>query len=446
MQHHRITLRDRGWTRFTTTRVIGPLTGLDPDRLKALLVAVHSRHPQTPALSLLDRRRGRTTAVGSQEFAALLPQWVQVVERSEVTPTGTPTAGDLARVISRLPETDLPLQVFCCAGVLGVRTCHALGDGATITPIVLALAAGDESRLEAALVAPLRRGPVTTALLRHFGTHPGRLIAAARTVLPISAPGSDPAAAQRHGVALAETTIGAPVLTALRQQRDRSGTGASVAAVVMTEAIGALRDAGLRSAGVNVMMDCRRYLGEAPAVPGNFATGPYLAVPDRLDATAFGTAMQRSLERGTPLLLLGLGVTLMTLRGGRPKPLASVRHDPVRPSIMLTHQGRPALASTPLVERSPQLPTSGPGVAPYVVAPTPSGPEGVTMGFLEGPLGLHVCVTADAFIAGSSTLASVLQSLERRLSSLADVSGVSAPDGSDRSPDPGLLRSASEVA
>ncbi|TIC84412.1 hypothetical protein [Nocardioides sp. GY 10127] len=421
VRSRRLGVRDRTWAAFRTVNAFGGLRLPLEDDVRALLRELAVREPTHPILCVLERTRTgprlRPAApAGGAELEAHLDRVLAVTDETD--------PGALSDRLQAAPVHDLPVVVvlgvdpasesWAPTGVLACSVAHVVGDGATKNRWFRGLAGLD---LDLLLTEGQARYPLLRAVARTWGRRPLDAVRAVRAALPLG-PGSEPLAEPR-----VPGPVGSPVtrsvllpteaVDAVRAERDRSGTTASVASVLMSRTASALAAEGLTGAGVKVMADCRAGLGPDARVGGNFATGPWLDV-DPTDPVALGSALKRATAAGVPLVLLG-AVTLRTgvraaLAGlgalevaGLPGEGRGQRLDgPVPRRLTLTYQGRTGFDRLPWVD---------PARARTVIATQPDGPGGLTVAFAGGTAGLQVDVSFHPTVVDPAAVERALASL-----------------------------------
>jgi hypothetical protein len=397
-----MSLRDGDWLPYDHLRVIGPLTGVTASALREALIALHRQHPEHPALCLIDRPGRRWVPVSTAEYAAKVGDDVTDLDlplpgaAADAAADGAAEPGavlDAMRdaLVAR-PLGDRPLRMLVCRDFVGIRMSHSVGDGRvfnTLAPeLVIAAAAGRAPRLP--FPAPTRL-PLARAALRFFGRDPRRVAALLKTPRPVlSRPSADePHRPWRPDVGSHYVRSEEELLGRVRQWRDRHLPGVSGAALLFAAACVAFEECGLgsSSAGIMILVDARRYLPEGASVDGNFAAAQYVTPADPRDPRAVQDAMGATVAAGRPLSSLALRDLYALRRSGSGQPFTEtqVRTNPVL-QLTLTHIGRLADYAG--------LPWSVPPAQRLLAsAPTPGGPEGVTVTFAELSGAVHLNVT-----------------------------------------------------
>jgi hypothetical protein len=368
----RVGARDRTWLRFHTVRAAGPLRVPSADAVRGAVGDLAARDPGHPLLSRLDG--DRLVPVTARELDDFLRAVVATLADDE---PGADDPDELARRMLTESLGDLPFRLVLGRRTAAIRTSHAVGDGAMVDawfPALLATRDVDELVRRDAT-----RWPLVRAGLRQFAAHPARAVQAVRGLFPLAPPVGDPRPVEVGTPAVATAVLPHQQVRALRAWRDEHAPGVSVASLVMARSCRALDRHGVRGDGVLVMMGCRRYLGDHARVTGNFVAGPYVRVDPR-DPDRLAAAVSDAAADGVPLALL-VALTVRNLLGGTPTTAPPRAHEPARPRLTLSYQGRLGLDL---------LPWEDPAFARYTIGTTPSGPEGVTLAFVPTPAGIQV--------------------------------------------------------
>jgi hypothetical protein len=413
-----MSLRDGEWLSYDHVRVVGPLTGVTAPMIRETLIALHRQHPEHPGVCRIDRAARRRIPLSTAEYAYLVDTDVAVhawpepgtseavavaaaraaqaaraatEERTGTDPHEVATAEALRDAVAALRLDDRPLKVLVCNDFVGIRMSHSVGDGRvfnTLVPEILgAGAAGRAPRLP--FPRPTRL-PLARACLRFFGRDPRRvatLLKMPRPVLPEPA-ADEPRRAWQPDVCSTYVRSDADVLGTLRQWRDTHRPGVSGAALLFAATGAAFEECGLDPSGpgIMVLVDARRYLSKNATVDGNFAPAQYVVPSDTLDPRAIHEVMSAAVAAGRPLSSLALR-DLYSLRPGTGTPTepTQVRLRP-SPQLTLTHIGR--------LEEYSGLPWACPPAQRMMLsAPTPGGPEAVTVTFAEMAGAIHLNVT-----------------------------------------------------
>jgi hypothetical protein len=378
----RLTVRDRFWADNEVVKVIGPLSGLTADAVRAALRGMYADRPHAKALSRLDRGAARWRPVPPSGAAAWLSDLVLDLDGDE----------DADKVAARMLSEPLgarPLLFGAGGPYAAVRLSHAVGDARVAGPLFTTVLAAAAQGGPAAYPFPSRtRLPLLRAAARHLGAQPGRIPAALRVSRPpAGAAGTGERVPWAPGVAhhWARSAVGGAAR--LRRWRDAQAPGASVGAVLAAAVSAAFRahlPAPARP-GLVMLVDARRYLPAGAVVDGNFAVGEYLAPADPTDPRAVHAELTGRLHAGRSLTMLAAH-NVRLLLGGRaaPAPRDVPRHP--RPQLTLTYLGRSdAYAALPW--------DAGFAGRRMVDLVGPAGPQGVTVAVEEFGDVLHATTT-----------------------------------------------------
>ncbi len=377
-----MSVRDADWLAYDHLRVVGPLRGVTAEQIRATLVELHRRHRDHPSVCAIDPVARRWVPSSPADYARLVEQDV-----AESPPGPDPAAAVLAALLAA-PLAGRPLRVVVCGDFVGIRMSHGVGDGRVFNALVPELfGAGAAQRPPRLAFRRPSRLPLAKAALRYFGRDPrrlGRLATVPRPVLP-QPPAEQPRRPWHPDLATYYRRSDGDLVASVRAWRDRELPGVSAAAVLFAATFLAFDEAGLGSEnqGVMVLVDARRYLSKSATVDGNFAAAQYLLPADPRDPRAIYEAMGAAVSAGRPLTSLGLR-DLLAWRGRHttPAPPDSVRVHP-HPELSLTHIGR--------MDGYGRLPWAVPaGERQFISAPTPGGPEGVTISFAEMGGAIHL--------------------------------------------------------
>ncbi|WP_345627454.1 hypothetical protein [Rugosimonospora acidiphila] len=412
MPGRRMSLRDGEWLSCDHIRVVGPLAGVTAPVIRETLIALHRQHPEHGSVCRLDRASRRWVPQSSAEYAYLTNTDVEVLdwpepgtpeavavaaaraagERVGTAPHEVATAEALREALIALELGDRPLKVLVCGDFVGIRMSHAIGDGQVFnslaTEIFGAGAAGRAPRLP--FPRPTRL-PLARASLRFFGRAPRRALTLLRTPRPVlpQPAGNEPRRAWQPEVCATYARSDTGTLGAVRKWRDAHLPGTSIAALLFAATTPAFEACGLRpdGAGLMILFDARRYLGRGATVDGNFSPGEYLVPASTLDPQAIHGVMNAMVESGWPLASLALRDVYALRPGARHVPGPTRVRVQSSPALTLTHIGR-------LDERYGGLPWACvPENRMVLSAPTPAGPEAVTVTFAELAGVLHLNLT-----------------------------------------------------
>ncbi|GIH13865.1 hypothetical protein Raf01_20370 [Rugosimonospora africana] len=412
-----MSLRDGEWLSCEQVRVVGPLTGVTAPMIRETLIALHRQHPNHPSVCRMDREARRWVPVSTAEYAYLMDSDVSVLvwpepgtaesvavaaaraaveqrtgERTGIEPHEVATAETLREALTSRGLGDRPLRVLVCGEFVGIRMSHAIGDARVFNTLVAEIfgagAAGRPPRL--AFPRPTRL-PLARASLRFFGRDPRRVVTLLKTPRPVleEPPADEPRRAWQPDVSATYIRSEPGTLSALRTWRDTHQPGVSAAAVLFAAARAAFEECGLQPGdpGMMILVDARRYLPKGATVDGNFAPAQYVIPSDTLDPRAIHEVMSATIAAGRPLSSLALrDLYALRARFSPTSPPAQVRVKP-SPQLTITHIGR-------LDGYYSELPWACPPEYRMMLsAPTPGGPEAVTVTFAEMDGELHLNVT-----------------------------------------------------
>ncbi len=384
----RLPRQDRAFLGVTVCRVFGPVAGVDAERLRAALIALHAADPTHPAVCALSTDPPRWRRLSAERFAAR-PLVVALGDDAPDTPD------ELARyAYHRLPLGDRPLLFAVRGGWVVAKFAHALGSGdyfnALLADVVLAAASGRTPRPPRAGSARLALTRATVAhLLRHPGA-PGRLLRMPRP-RPAVPSRTRPVPDHASTLTTCSARTGPDGAARMRAWRDAYAPGTSLTSVLVARLTRALHHAGLApdASGVVLLTDLRRYL---PSGGGrNFVVGQYLAVPDAGNPYAVHRVLHAALAAGRPLA----GMALRLLRAPRTAPGTAPAGPvdtpvPARPRVIVSFSRLDALADLPWA-----VP---PDRVRHVNLSTVSPPEAVSVAVWEMAGALHAAASFHAEI------------------------------------------------
>lgn len=388
-----MSVRDRDWLGVDHLRVVGPLSDVTVDAVRARLVAIHARDPGHPVVCRVDRVAHRWVPVSRADFAAAVLDDVSVLPDDAGTPpagaeadAGTPpAAAALRRALGAHVLTDRAVRVVLHQGYVGIKVPHSVGDGRVFNTVVLELLGGAGPGPARPTRLPLARGS-----LAFFGRDPRRVPAVLRVprpVLPVPSADAPSRPWQPDPVSL-HTRSDEQLLPRLRAWRDAHAPGVSAAAVLFAATRAAFEAVGLvpDHQGLMILVDARRYLSKSATVWGNFSAAQYIEPTDPRDPRAVHDAMTAAITAGRPLTTLAIRDVHAMRSGGRPAPVPDrVRLAPA-PQLTLTHIGRQdALGRLEWACPPPER--------VFMSMPTSAGTEGVTVTFAELDGRVHLNVT-----------------------------------------------------
>jgi hypothetical protein len=338
----RLPRQDRAFLGVTVCRVFGPVAGLDAERLRAALVALHEADPTHPAVCALSTAPPRWRRLTAERFAAR----PLVLRLGDDTPD---TPDELARyAYHHLPLGDRPL-LFAMRGQLVVaKFAHVLGSGDYLNALVADIV---EAAAQRRTPRPPRPGAarfaLTRATLRHLRRDPGAPRRLARLPRPHPAVPEESRPVRDYAGTLATRSArtGPGGAAGLRAWRDKHAPGTSLTAVLTAGLTRALRHVGLEpdAAGVVLLTDLHRYLPAGRGGGRNFVVGQYLAVPDPGNPFAVHRVLHEALAAGRPLA----GMALRLLRAPRVPPVPGPAVVGRRPRVILSVSRLDAFANLP---------------------------------------------------------------------------------------------------
>jgi hypothetical protein len=374
-----VTLRDRPWGHDRSVLVLGPLTGQDPERYRALmrdLLTSGTDHPLTRRL-----RRGRWVAVPEAAFEAHV--------RHVVTPLDRAALDDLDRLVAdRLtqPLADCPLHLEIGEQFVVVTVAHAVGDGQVVNRLVADIvgAASSGARLPAwdkgvsfpyaralARLARTRRVILLRAAARMARHTTDRLARRDRPAVD-EAPDAARVGATpwRPGTSAVSVVVRPESHEALRQWRRQPHVRASPTTTVFAAVVRGLRELGLDPSGDSkALCNLRLYLPPGTAVSGNFVgAAPLGDHPE--DPAALDAVVRASIADGTPLIQSLLWVLTDWIHPWEPWDPATVKVTE-HPDLVLTHLGR--------LREFADLPWRAGRERTAILVPTVSNPSSLTV-------------------------------------------------------------------
>ncbi len=337
---YRPTALDRALATERTVAVVGPVAGLDEDRVTANLRAILAAAPDArPALS--PDPGGRAWHYRSDLAER------RIVRRDDL---GT----DLGRLLTESggqPVAPLgrgPLNVLISGDYLAVDYSHGIGDGQMGVTLLAALSVGADPARAGALARGLPRSAVWTALRRHYRAHPRAMRDFVQLRSRHRRAGDDQPVGTRdvdlsHLDKQSRTAYMPPhCVAALRAWAREHADGASPASVTVASWMAALRAAGVAvDDRITVLVNCRRYLDPRHQLDqGNFAVALPLWIPRPQTPVVVHGAIRDVIDSGWPLAILGMAELKSVLaRPGADEPNTTVTV-PDRLRIAVSDLGR----------------------------------------------------------------------------------------------------------
>ncbi|BBZ27693.1 hypothetical protein MMAD_19880 [Mycolicibacterium madagascariense] len=369
---YRPTALDRALAGERTVAVVGPVAGLDEDRVAANLRAILAAAPDARPALWPDRESRSWSYPSGVDDRAIVQRW-----------DGTADIGRLLTDTGGRPLPPFgqgPLNVLISGDYLAVDYSHGMGDGQLGVTMLAALSAEPDAVRASALARGLPRTAVWSALRRHYRAHPR----AARDLLRLR---------RRHGRAGDDEAVGTRVVdpsnldkqsrtaymppqcvTALRTWAREHAGGASPAAVTVASWMAALRAAGaVVDDRITVLVNCRRYLDPRHRFDqGNFAVALPLWVPRPQTPAVVGDTIREVIDSGWPIAILGMAElkAAVPARVGADEPATTVTV-PDRLRVAVSDLGRLGMFGDTV-----WAPGAPPQLAAYL---EPAGPDAVSL-------------------------------------------------------------------
>ncbi|MBO3739753.1 lipopolysaccharide biosynthesis protein [Actinoplanes flavus] len=378
-----LTLRERAWLPLEYIRTVGPLTGVDAERVRDALIGLHTADPTHRAVSRLDRSGANWQHMDGASFA----RYVQ----DAVTDLGPgPVDFDaMTRQLQSEQRAHHPVRILVGGGYFALKVSHAYGDAGPVNTLVreIVLAASEQ---RAARIAPSKRHKTALpkAWWKQFGLKPGRWKEGLSFARP---PHIEEGPTRPWQAALTvRTARSAQVLGQMRAWRDQHAPGVTTSAITFAAFTAALIELGLKPdlRGGTFLADARRYLDKGVSIDSNFCMGPFLTPASLTDPVAIHTTLKAELATGRILtmMLLREGKIMLTGAPGMPDPYpAEVAVEP-QPRLTFSNQGRHDMLG--------DLPWAvDPAGRVNQSVPTLNGPEGITLTTSEMNGVLHLEAT-----------------------------------------------------
>ena len=299
---YRPTALDRALAAERTVAVVGPVAGLDEDRVTATLRAILAAAP--------DARTALWPERGSRS-------WHYRAEGAECLVARRDDATDLSRLLTDIagqPSDRGPLNVLICGEYLAVDYSHGMGDGLLGVTLLAAMSGAADPVLASTLARGLPRTAVWTALRRHYRAHPGavrdflQLRQRNRHAGDVQDVGTRDIDLSNLGKQSRTAYMPPPCVTELRTWAREHADGASPASVTVALWMAALRAAGVAvDDRITMLVNCRRYLDRSHQLDqGNFAVALPLWIPRPQTPTAINDAIRDVIDSGWPIAILGM--------------------------------------------------------------------------------------------------------------------------------------------
>ena len=333
-QPRRIALIDRPWAGHRSVVLVTPLTVKPIAEIRAMLAEFLRQHPQSPLACRLDAASGRWVPVPAAERESHLDR----ILISAADPDPADVEGHIAEHLET-EAAHLPLVIVVSPTSILSQTDHAVGDLATLTRMIDALAQADL----AALAALTRRTPTSVpvktlvkGLRSHYRDWAGYV--RARTGPPAFRETGD---AVPLRPAFAGMILGNDALRAITRWRNANARGVSLTCVLTSAVHQALRAHGIpmHDAGFYTLLDMRALLPESPDPRwGNLAKSLYLSA-DVADPRSVEASLREARDTQRTLPATVVGAVTSALNRAQPN---ATHQRPVSP-VLLTFNSVPTL-------------------------------------------------------------------------------------------------------
>ncbi|MDT7576825.1 MAG: hypothetical protein QOH17_3158 [Pseudonocardiales bacterium] len=331
---YRIALIDRPWLGYRSVMLATPLVAPPIERIRAVLAEFLVRHPTAPLACRIDAAERRWVPVPPVEHAAHLDR----ILRSAPDPEPDDLGGHV-RAHRDAGIEDLPFVATVSPGSVMLNGAHVLGDAATLSRLLQALAGADADGL-AAISDRARTVEPVRALARGLRAHGRDWFHHLRSPSTPPTPTQDaPPSAGPARPAFVGTVLDQNALRGLTRWRNANAKGVSLTSVLTTAAFRALTAHGVavHGGGFYALIDIRAGLPDAGLRFGNLAKSLYLSADLRepsAAAAALSSATQT--QRALPAIVVASATSLLARRGRAPVPSAAT-------PAMLTFNSLPSL-------------------------------------------------------------------------------------------------------
>ncbi|MEU4419348.1 lipopolysaccharide biosynthesis protein [Actinoplanes sp. NPDC024001] len=381
-----LTLRERAWLPLEYIRTVGPLTGVNAERVRNALIGLHTADPTHRAVSRLDRSGAKWQHMDGASFERYVHDAV-----TDLGP-GPVDFDAMTRQLQSEPRGHHPVRILVGGGYFALKVSHAYGDAGPVNTLVREIVrAAYEQR--AARIAPSERHrtALVKAWWKQFGLHPDRW----KTGLSFARPPHNDEVPTRpwQDSLTVRTARSARVLGQMRAWRDEYAPGVTTSAITFAAFTAALIEMGYKPdmRGGTFLADARRYLDKGVSIDSNFCQGPFLSPPSLTDPMAIHKTLKAELATGRILtmMLLREGKIMLTGAPGMPDPYPTEVPIEPQPRLTFSNQGRhDVLGDLPwAVEPAGRVNQS---------VPTLNGPEGITLTTSEMNGVLHLEATFHA--------------------------------------------------
>jgi hypothetical protein len=305
------TALDRAIAPERSVAVLGPIDGLDADRIRMTLKEIG------------DGAAGIRAALEPQSHSRRWQYRNDIADQavSVRRDLDTTDLGELATAIRNQLGNRSALDVLICGDYLVVDYSHGLGDGRFAVMLLGALAGAGEPKHIRPLAHSLPSHAAWMACRRHLAARPDRL----RDVLRVRRKhkgGFDEPNAERRitdwkAACCTVTAYMEPDRVAeLRAWTSAHAPGATSASVTIALTISALRAEGVRiDHRVRILIDCRRYLRpEYQDANGNFVVAIPIRMPSPPSPLAITGTIREVTQSGWPAAILGIAELKARLR------------------------------------------------------------------------------------------------------------------------------------
>ncbi|HWS31968.1 MAG TPA: lipopolysaccharide biosynthesis protein, partial [Actinoplanes sp.] len=364
-----LTLRERAWLPLEYIRTVGPLAGVDANRVRNALIGLHAADPTHRAVSRLDRSGATWQHMDAASFRAYVQEAVTDIGYGPID------FDAVTRHLQAEPRGHHPVRILVGGGYFALKVSHAYGDAGPVNTLVHELVqAAAEGR--AARIAPSKRHKLAlpVAWWKQFGLKPGRW----KEGLSFARPPHVEQTRSRpwQDDLTVVTGRSGHVLGQMRSWRDQHAPGVTTSAITFAAFTAALIELGLKPdlRGGTFLADARRYLGKGVSIDSNFCQGPFLTPPSLTDPVAIHRTLKAELATGRILtmMLLREGKIMLTGTPGMPDPYPTEVAVEPQPRLTFSNQGRHDMLG--------DLPWAvPPGGRVNQSVPTLNGPEGITL-------------------------------------------------------------------
>lgn len=319
---YRIALIDRPWLGYRSVMLATPLNAPPIDAVRAVLADFLVRHPTAPLACRIDAAGARWVPVPPAERADHLDR----ILRGASDPAPDDLAGHI-RAHSDVGIDDLPFVATVSPGSVMINGAHVLGDAATLSRLVAALAGADADGLaaishRARTVEPVRA--LATGLRRHGRDWWQHLRNPAAP--PPGAPHTPGSMQGRARPAFVGAVLDQAALREITRWRNAHAKGVSLTSVLTTAAFQALTAHGIamHDRGFYALIDIRAGLPDAGMLYGNLAKSLYLAA-DLREPSSVAAALTAATQtqRAVPAIVVASATSLLarkTQASGQPAP------------------------------------------------------------------------------------------------------------------------------